>query len=178
MRPEWIALWAVVCAGASILYFTLRTGISPMPSNRLQRSAVLAAIETTDGPIYELGAGWGGLAFGLADRFPHAQVMAFELSWVPFAVMWLRLALRPRKNLVLRREDFLAAPLGGAQVLVCYLYRGGMEALEGKLRREAAGARLVTHTFAMRGWTAEFEQSLGDLYRTRVYVYRVARGSQ
>ena len=171
---EWLALALVVLAGASLVYFTLRTGISPMPSNRLQRAAILAAAGETPGPIYELGAGWGTLAFALADRFPHAQVIAFELSWVPFAVMRLRQALRPRKNLTLRRLDFLRAPLGQAQLLVCYLFRGGMQALKSKLEQEAApGARLITHTFAVHGWTPQAEQTLGDLYRTRVYVYRL-----
>ena len=49
-----------------------------------------------------------------------------------------------------------------------------MEALKSKLEREAApGTRLVTHTFSVHGWTAESEQTLGDLYRTHVYVYRL-----
>ena len=171
---EWIALALVFLAGASLVYFTFRTGISPVPSNRLQREAILAAAGETAGPIYELGAGWGSLAFALADRLPNAQVTAFELSWVPFAVMRLRQALRPRKNLTLRRSDFLREPLGQAQLLVCYLFRGGMEALKSKLEREPMpGARLVTHTFSVHGWKAESEQTLADLFRTHVYVYRL-----
>ena len=176
MLLESIALAVVVLASASIVYFTLRTGISPMPSNRLQRQAVLTAAGEVDGPIYALGAGWGTLAFALADRFPQQQVVAFELSWVPLAVLRLRQTLRPRRNLTIRRADFLQAPLGEARLLVCYLFRGGMESLAAKLERECVGARLVTHTFAVRGWTPESEQTLADLYRTHVYVYRVVRG--
>lgn len=171
---EWIALALVGLVGASLIYFSLRTGISPVPSNRLQRDAVLAAAGETPGPIYELGAGWGTLAFALADRFPAAQVIAFELSWVPFAVMRLRHAIRPRRNLSLRRADFLRAPLGEAQLLVSYLFRGGMQALKAKLEQEAApGARLVTHTFCVHGWEPMSEQTLGDFYRTHVFVYRL-----
>lgn len=173
---EWGALAAVVLAGGSLVYFTLRTGISPMPSNRLQRQAVLAAAGEPAGPIYELGAGWGSLAFALADRFPQAPVVAFELSWLPFAVMRLRQALRPRQNLTLRRADFLKVPLGEAQLLVCYLFRGGMEALKLKLEREAAaGAQLISHTFAVHGWTPVSERALPDFYRTHVFVYRLQR---
>jgi hypothetical protein len=171
---QWLALAAVLLAGASLVYFTLRTGISPMPSNRLQRAAILDAVGECAGPIYELGAGWGTLAFALADRFPDAPVVAFELSWLPFAVMWLRQFTRPRKNLTLRRADFLETPLGEAQLFVCYLFRGGMEALKSKLSVEAArGARLVTHTFSVHGWTPQSERTLGDFYRTPVYVYRL-----
>lgn len=176
---EWIALALVCLVGASLVYFTLRTGISPVPSNRLQREAILTAVGETPGPIYELGAGWGSLAFPLADRFPHAQVVAFELSWVPFAVLSLAQAIRPRKNLTLRHCDFLSAPLGEAQVLVCYLFRGAMEALKAKLETEAApGALLVTHTFSVHGWAPASEQTLGDLYRTHVYVYRLTGSSR
>src|SRR4051812_17239822 len=173
MALEWVGLLGVVLASASLVYFTLRTGISPMPSNPLQRTATLEAVGLTPGPIFELGAGWGTLAFALADRFPHASVVAFELSWIPYGVMRIRHALRPRKNLKLLRADFLQATLSEAQVLVCYLYPGAMEALAPKLKAEAAGARLVSHTFAVRGWTAESELTLADLYRSHVYVYRV-----
>lgn len=171
---EWVALAVVLAAGASLVYFTLRTGISPMPSNAAQRAAVLAAIGPgAEGPFYELGAGWGTLAFALADRFPHAPVVAFELSWLPYAVMRLRQAVRARPNLTLRRTDFLQSPLGEARVFVCYLFRGGMEALKAKLEREAApGALLVTHTFSVHGWTPVSEQTLDDFYRTHVFVYR------
>ncbi len=172
---QWLALAVVFLAGASLLYFTFRTGISPIPSSRLQREAMLTAAENTEGPIYELGAGWGALAFALADRFPHAQVVAFELSWVPYAVMRVRQGLRPRLNLSLRRADFLSASLGPAQLFVCYLFRGAMEALKLKLEREASpGSRLITHTFSVPGWKSESEQTLDDLYRTPLFVYRVA----
>ena len=100
---EWVALAVVVGAGASLVWFTLRTGISPMPSNRAQRDAILAAIgEAPEGPIYELGAGWGTLACAIADRHPTVHVVAFELSWLPYLV----LKLRARPNLEVRRADF------------------------------------------------------------------------
>jgi hypothetical protein len=170
---QWLALGLVVIAALSIVFSTLRLGISPMPSNRVQREAVLAEIGEPSGSIYELGAGWGGLALALADRFPSVTVVAFEASPVPFAVLWLRRALWPRKNLQLRRESFLRASLADAKVLVSYLYPGGMAALADKLQREAPDALLVTHTFGVRGWTALRERRLDDLYRTPVYVYRV-----
>jgi hypothetical protein len=172
---EWIALALVFLAGASLVYFTLRTGISPMPSNRLQREAILAAAGETDGPIYELGAGWGSLAFALAERFPNAQVIAFEVSWVPYLAMRVRQLVRPRKNLTLRCADFLRAPLNDGRLFVCYLFRKGMKKLKTKLEREAPGARLVAHTFSVHGWTPESEQTLTDIYRTPVFVYRVPR---
>ncbi len=173
---EWLALAVVTCAGASLLYFTVRTGISPMPSNLKQRAAILESASGATGPIYELGAGWGGLAFALADRFPASTVTAFELSWFPYAVMRVRQRLKPRSNLVLKREDFLKASLADGHLFVCYLFRAGMVALRTKLEREAPGAKLITHTFAVHGWTPEAEGRIDDLYRSRIYAYRIPRG--
>ena len=102
-------------------------------------------------------------------------MVAFELSWLPYAVMALRQATRARRNLIVRRADFLTAPLEGARVFVCYLFPGAMQALAPKLLREAAGARVVTHTFGIRGWAAESQVDLGDLFRTPVYVYRIEK---
>ncbi len=166
MILQWAALALAVLAGASLVYFTLRTGISPVPSNRAQRDAILAALgDAPKGPICELGAGWGTLACAIADRHPTVPVIAFELSWLP----WLVLKLRARPNLEVRRADFLKADLRGT--FVCYLYRGGMAALKQKLDG-MTGFRLITHTFSVHGWTPESEQVLGDFYRTHVFVYR------
>ncbi len=173
---EWIFLALVTFAGASIVYFTLRTGISPMPSNLKQRAAILDAAAGTTGKIYELGAGWGGIAFALADRCPASQVTAYELSWFPYLTMRLRQRLRPRANLEIKRADFLKADLADGHVFVCYLFRAGMVALKKKLEREAPGAKLITHTFAVHGWTPEAEGRIDDLYRSPIYAYRIPRG--
>ena len=45
---------------ASILYGTIKTGISPMPSSRQAQKAVLALIPSSISRlVYELGSGWG-----------------------------------------------------------------------------------------------------------------------
>src|SRR4051812_41577730 len=106
---DWLGaalLGLVFFAGLSIVLGTARAGISPMPSTPTQVEGVLAALPAGfSGVVYELGAGWGSLAFAIARRFPRARVVAFELSWVPFAFLWLRAAWGPR-NVALRREDF------------------------------------------------------------------------
>ncbi|MFZ5446797.1 MAG: SAM-dependent methyltransferase [Myxococcota bacterium] len=170
---EW-ALFAVACAaGASIIWSTLRLGISPMPSSRAVRRVVLEAVPPgLEGEVHELGAGWGTLAFALAARCPRARVIAWEASPVPFAVCWLRARLTPRANLELRFADFFTADLRGARLVVAYLWTGGMERLAQKLDRElGAGAEVLSHTFALRGRAPLETRHAGDLYRTPVYRY-------
>jgi hypothetical protein len=173
-----LVLLALLLAGAlSIVVYTLRTGISPMPTSGKVRRSLLPLLEPgLQGTVLELGAGWGTLAFAIAARCPRARVVAFELSPLPFALCWLRQRLAPRPNLELRRQDFLQASFAGASTVVCYLFPGGMTRLAPKLLAELPpGARVITHTFALRGWKPEHTLQVDDLYRTPIYVYTVER---
>jgi len=168
-------LLVILLLGAmlSIVFHTLRTGISPMPSSAKARHQLLSLVPPDlEGPILELGAGWGTLAFALADHCPRAQVLAFELSPLPYAFCRLRQRLAPRRNLRFAREDFFRASFSGASAVVCYLFPGAMSRLAPKLTDELApGTRILSHTFALRGWTPSRTLVAGDLYRTPVYLY-------
>lgn len=166
-------LGGLVVGVLSLVAYTLRTGISPMPTSWRVRRQVLGLVEPElEGTVLELGAGWGTLAFGLAERCPRARVVAFELSPLPYAFCWLRQRLVRRPNLELRREDFFRASFAGAAVVVCYLFPGAMARLGPKLREELpAGARIISHTFALRGWKPLRTQVVDDLYRTPIYLY-------
>jgi len=172
----YLLLVAVLLAGvASIVFHTLRTGISPMPTAPKVRRQLLSLIPPElEGTVLELGSGWGTLAFALADRCPRAQVVAFELSHVPYAVSRLRQWLSPRPNLRFVRQDFFQASFAEASLVVCYLFPGAMTRLAPKLLAELApGARILTHTFALRGWTPLRTLVVEDLYRTPIYLYAV-----
>ncbi len=159
----------------SIVFSTLRTGISPMPTLGKVRRQLLPLIESDlSGTILELGCGWGTLAFALADRCPRARVVAFELSPLPFAFCWLRQRLAPRSNLELQRQDFFRASFSDAALVVCYLFPGAMTRLAPKLLAELPpGTRVLSHTFALRGWKPLRTLMVDDLYRTPIYLYAV-----
>lgn len=171
-----LLLLALLLGGMlSIVVHTLRTGISPMPtSGKVRRQLLTLVPADLEGPLLELGSGWGTLAFALADHCPRARVVAFELSPLPYAFSWLRQRLAPRPNLQLLRQDFLRASFSGASAVVCYLFPGAMTRLEPKLAGELAPGTLVfSHTFALRGWKPLRTLRVDDLYRTPVYVYEV-----
>jgi hypothetical protein len=171
-----LILLGILLAGMlSIFFYTLRTGISPMPTLGKVRRQLLPLLEQElQGTVLELGSGWGTLAFALADRCPRAKVVAFELSPLPFACCWLRQRLAPRPNLELRRQDFFRASFSGAAVVVCYLFPGAMTRLAPKLLAELPrGARVLSHTFALRGWQPVRTLVVDDLYRTPIYLYEL-----
>jgi hypothetical protein len=170
--PGVILVAVVALAALSIIVSTLRLGISPMPTSRRVRRAMLAMVPAdVRGEVHELGCGWGGLAVSLARHCPKARVIAWEASLVPWLVSWLR--GRGVENLQVRRGDFLRADLSRAEVLVCYLFTGGMRALAEKLARERGGTPvcLVSNTFSVHGWTPVDTVTVEDAWRTRVYRY-------
>ena len=164
-----------IAALASIVWSTLRLGISPMPTSPAVRRVVLAEVPVDQqGEIHELGAGWGSLAFPLARRCPGATVIAWEASWVPWLFCRLRRALGGPTNLVLRRADFHDADLRQARVVTAYLWTGAMTRLGPKFDAElAADACVISHTFAWPGRTPARTTRADDLYRTPVYRYEL-----
>ncbi|UUX49554.1 class I SAM-dependent methyltransferase [Nisaea acidiphila] len=169
-------LFAVLLlAGLSILFYTLRTGVPPMPSNPMARGAMFRLIPGGAQPktIYELGCGWGGIAFALAARFPDARVIAIELSPLPWAVCHVRRLFQPRPNLEIRRGDFLRTDLSGGDLLFCYLMVAPMTALERKLSAELRpGALVIANSFALPGWVPEKTEVVTEASYANIYRYR------
>ncbi len=173
---EWFAavpLALLIIALGSIVVQTLRVGISPMPSSRAAVTAMLSLVPAdASGEILELGAGWGSLALALAQHAPAARIIAWESSPAPYAVLWLRARLSRHKNLEVHFGDFARQSLTKAAHVVCYLWPGAMAVLGERFRRELQpGARVVSNTFGLRGWSPEAQLELDDVYRTRIYRY-------
>ncbi len=175
MIIEGIVLAVVLVAILSVLVHTLATGAPPTPTSGPVRAAVMKLLpESIDGPAFELGAGWGSLAVPLARRYPKNRVIAFERSPVPWMMCWLRKALGGPTNLRVQRADFMKAPLSEAALVVCYLGPKGTQAVKAKLEAELKpGCLVLSHTFAIRGWTPVTELTAGDIYRSPVYLYRI-----
>ena len=171
----------VLAAFALLLGYTIRTGISPVPTTPRVAAEIFALCppeslvpSVAGGVVYELGSGWGNLAIALAERFPDRAVVGYELSPLPWLVSRLALRLRPRPNLALRRADFMAADLGDAALVVCYLYPGAMRRLRDKLARELqAHALVVSNAFLVPGWRPAAVRRSADQYETPVYLYRM-----
>lgn len=175
---ELLLLGVATLALLSIVWSTLRLGISPMPTSGKVKREVLAMIppELTC-EIHELGAGWGTLAFAVAARCPGARVIAWEASPFPFLCCRLRALVQPRPNLVLRFADFHSADLRGAGLVLTYLWTGAMLRLGPRFEAQLPpGAAVISHTFAWRGKVPEETRTAADLYRTKVYRYRVPAG--
>jgi len=164
-----------VTALISIVVTSLRVGISPMPSSRKAQKAIISAIPpNTQGLIFDLGSGWGNVIFPLARSFPLATIRGVELSLVPWAVSRIGASLFGSSNLDIQRGNFQDISLDDAEVVVCYLFPGGMTSLKTKFEEELKpNTLIVSNTFRLAGWEPEEIITLNDIPQTPIYRYRV-----
>lgn len=157
----------------SIVYWSIKNGIPPTPTSPKVKAQLLKIpLRLESGIIYELGAGWGALAFAYAKKYPTLQVKAYETSWIPYAFCRLRIVLSPQPNLQFYRIDFFTIRLDDAALVVCYLHRAAMKKLQLKFDKELSSKCIViSHTFKIYGRTPDSIVEVADLYRTKIYVY-------
>jgi len=175
MTVEIFLLGIVLLVIGLVFFSTLRTATPPLPTSPSVRQTLLAMLpDRVDGPVYELGSGWGGLARILAQRYRSVPVRGFEVSLLPWAVSRLTSIAAGPDNLFLSLRDFNNADLSDAALVVCYLTGPAMEKLRPKLEAELPpGTLVVSNTFAFKGWRAIDTRTAPDMYRTQVYLYRV-----
>lgn len=172
-----LELSLIVCifiACVSIIWYSVRLGISPMPSSRKACAAIISAGgDLPAGPIVDLGSGWGTLVFAVAKKYKKNQVIGFEKSFFPWLVSVSIKFIFNISNVKFYREDFLEADLSGASTLLCYLFPAGMYALEKKLEKDGGLPLLViSNTFAMPSWRGAVVVNIDDIYKTPIYIYK------
>jgi len=175
MLFHYLVLAIVLGAILVSLLYTVITGISPVSSSYISRKKIINTIPLDqEGIIYELGAGWGALAFPLARRCPKATVVAYELSPVPWLCMKIRSSILGPSNLKVVRRDFLREDLSKASLVICYLYPGAMTKLSAKLFIELRPkTQVISNTFEIPSWTPSIVQSLEDVMCPQIFYYKM-----
>jgi hypothetical protein len=162
-------------AALSIIYFTLKNGISPMPSSSHARQTVLeqAAKLLNRDVIIEAGSGWGTLAFQAARRFPGSRIIGLENSWVPLLVSRFMQLFYAYPALRFIRTDIYTFDYAQADIVLCYLYPGAMKCLKTLLEQGMKqDAWVISIFFAIPDWKPKEVIECQDMYRTKIYVYQ------
>jgi len=169
-----------IFTGGSIVWSTLFLGISPMPSSKKARQAIVQlSYEAGTGPIFELGSGWGNLLIPLAIKHPQRKIVGYELSFMPWLTTVILKKILGFKNIQLYRKNFLHADLTSASVIICYLFPGGMQNIENKLRTGNGNGNgngnleyLISNNFSLPLHKPVKIIQLNDLYKSPVYLYK------
>jgi hypothetical protein len=144
--------------------------VPPTPSRRDVRAAALALLDGANPKtIIDLGSGWGGMAVRLSAVFPHAKVIGYEGSWLPY--IWSRLFAG--RGITFKRADFYKTSLSGADIIYCYLTPWHMEKLVSKFDVELkAGTLVVSASFPILGRTPLKQAIIKGIVDIPVYLYR------
>ncbi len=158
----------------SIVYFSIQTGISPMPSSLEVKKALIPLLpQKIDGKIYELGSGWGSILVQFVNQYPKAEIVGYELSFFPWLTAWLRLKWLGGVKAQVLRKDFFSTKLENATLVFCYLYPGAMDKLKEKFENELSrGSIVVTNSFTIPGWKPLMTIAVNDLFRSKIYYYK------
>ena len=131
-------------------------------------------LATKTGAIIDLGSGWGNFVIRIAKRYPHRQIIGYELSFLPWLISCLLKNLLGLKNLTLYRQNFYQADLSSASIVVCYLFPQAMDKISEKLHLEKVGVNfLISNNFALPSWQAIKTIQIDDFYKSPVYLYDI-----
>ena len=169
-------LTAVALSGASIVIYTMGNGIPPSPTGSKVKRVLLQIIEELQPSqkIYELGVGWGTLILPISDRHPQTEVVGYENSPVPYWVAKFRASFQGT-DIYLERANFLEIDLSDADLVVCYQSPAIMSKLRPKFDAELKDStHVISNTFAIPGWKPIRTETIPDMYRTKIYIYRKA----
>ncbi|WP_062270106.1 hypothetical protein [Endozoicomonas arenosclerae] len=158
---------------ASIVFWSVRLGITPTPStSKIKQSLEALLPDKVDGTIFEAGSGFGGLLILLSSKYPEKTIVGIERSPIPFWISKIRCL--HLKNVSIYLEDFHKSEWKNAGLIVCYVYPGGMEKLSEAFKKYLRDECIVlSHTFRLPGWQPECILKANDLYKSPIYLYRV-----
>ncbi|MBM3201952.1 MAG: hypothetical protein FJZ56_06050 [Chlamydiae bacterium] len=149
----------------SIVYSSLRIGISPMPTSKKVSKAIKDLFPRNyKGRIYDLGSGFGTMLIFFASQYPQAEIIGYELSFFPF---WIsKLLCRRYKNITIFKKDFRGEKLKQGWIYL-FLFSKGTRSLD---CAQFQGSVVLSNTFQLASQYTK-KMDVADLYRSSLYLY-------
>lgn len=182
----WLISSAFFLSMLSIVAVSWKNGISPMPTSRPVRKAVIQEVNRIPGyvNVVEAGSGWGTLGLDVIRHCPGKRLTGIENSSIPLwssqllallGTRWLQAANGRDKlhgRLRYLRGNIYSSSYGHADIVLCYLFPGAMKQLVDKFKHELLpGAVVISVCFTLPGMTPVRTVTCNDTLRTKVYVY-------
>jgi len=180
MKPHMTAalagvfLWTAVSAQAQDPSYTNR--LAPFvssPERVVDRMLELASIKPGE-TVYDLGSGDGRILIAAVEKY-KARAVGIEISPKLVAEASARigkLGLADQARVI--QGDVLKTDLSRADVVIIYLVTSLNEKLRPRFEKFLrAGARVISHDFAVPGWKPTHVEKTGDHHPHLIYVYEM-----
>lgn len=156
-----------------IVFSTVKTGISPLPSSRKAINAMISLIPDVDS-IVDCGSGWGSLLLAVKRKYPERTCVGIESSIIPLWYSQIKIMLFGIKQTTFQYGDIYKTDLKNYSTILLYLYPEGMSRFAYNLReRINPGTVIISNCFALPDWEPVAVIELNDMYRTKVYKYLI-----
>jgi predicted RNA methylase len=143
------------------------------PEHIVDRMLELAAIKPGE-TVYDLGAGDGRVVIAAAEKY-KAHAVGVEISPKLVAEASARIdKLGLADNARVIQGDVLKTDLSRADVVIIYLVTSLNEKLRPRFEKFLkAGARVISHDFAVPGWKPTRTEKTADRHPHNIYVYEM-----
>jgi cyclopropane fatty-acyl-phospholipid synthase-like methyltransferase len=169
-----VAVWLAMPAQAQDPAYVNR--LAPYvssPEHVVDRMLELASIKSGE-TVYDLGAGDGRVVIAAADKY-NARAVGIEIS--PKLVAEASATIEKRglaERARVIQGDILKTDLSRADVVIIYLVTTLNEKLKPRFEKFLkAGARVISHDFAVPGWRPSRVEKIGDRRPHSIYVYEM-----
>lgn len=103
----------------------------------------------SDSKFYELGCGKARFLRAIAKKFPKAECVGVEYSFLPYLIAKIQIAFNKSK-IKIKKKNIFKINLSDADYVYCYLNPKMMSRLEKKFKEECKlGTRIISNTFSL-----------------------------
>ena len=151
----------------------------PSPPNVVDRMLSAARLQPGE-TVFDLGSGDGRVLIAAAQKFA-AKAVGIEIAKEDVAASTKRIHdLKLDDKVKVIEGDLMNVDLSGADVVTIYLLTKSNDLLRPILEKQLkAGARVVSHDYAIRGWNAaRVETVVAHKREHQLYVYEMPQRSQ
>lgn len=124
----------------------------------------------SDPKFYELGCGKASFLRAISEKFPQAECVGVEYSFLPWLIAKIQTVFRQSK-IKIQKKNIFKVNLADADYVYCYLNPKTMGLLEKKFKEECRpGTKIISYTFSLPNSRPE---KIIEADGSKIYFYSI-----